>query len=248
MIRSFNYTGRTRIKQSQIQITLRTLPDDRRTFEFNADLAGLDLPPDSPVCVEAYHRQSMSRFQCGTVGNLTPPFRPDLSNITSERVLFRVKVLASGDLDGRILAVADRVRPFIEDASEQKSILPVEPVDLGDQVWRLQFDEDDVVLQVNEGVPDVMRWVSTDPLFTSLVFPAVLHGILTQILLVERYPEAEEGHWTGRWLEYGKALLREPVPDEEDGRVDWIDEVVKNFAAKFRVQSLLTERLRAEDS
>ena len=106
MIRSFNYTGRKKIPRRLITITVRRMPDGRRTFSADLQLEALNLPAGAPVFIEAYHRQSWRRFTCGTVGDLQAPALPDLSGLTGDRIRFRVKALDPEAEHGRVIAVA----------------------------------------------------------------------------------------------------------------------------------------------
>jgi hypothetical protein len=65
--RRINSTGRRRIPQDKID--LRILPSiagESLRAKLDIDVASLDLPPSAAISVEAYHRSSAMRFECGT--------------------------------------------------------------------------------------------------------------------------------------------------------------------------------------
>jgi hypothetical protein len=76
-------------------------------------LLDLDLPDDVRVVVEAYRQTSYERAECGTIGKLESAKVAELSRVSSaDGLRLRVKVVGTGESDyGRILAVADRLRP-----------------------------------------------------------------------------------------------------------------------------------------
>ena len=66
MIRKFNYTGRKKIRRSDVRIDLLRDDDNRRYFNISLHLADLELPETARVYVEAYHRSGYQRYDFGT--------------------------------------------------------------------------------------------------------------------------------------------------------------------------------------
>ena len=107
-IRRLNYTGRKRIKREDVSILLHDNP-----AMFDADLTRLAeyaLPKDAFVFVEARLQTRWMRFKYGTVGAITPdPDRRLTEFDSAEGIRFSVKVTATSDKAGKLLAEADRI-------------------------------------------------------------------------------------------------------------------------------------------
>src|SRR5262249_24445676 len=158
VIRRFNYTGRKRIEQSGISVTLHEDADGVRTFDITLDLSGSRLPADGKVYVQAYYRTSWMRFSFGTVTAITPPTNRRLSEIDRGNIVyFRVLVVDEHGQHGRIIAAVDGIRPLRpgEDGYRKLSLLPVNLIDLGPELWRLDFEGAGPVLEVNNRIPDI---------------------------------------------------------------------------------------------
>ena len=98
------------------------------------------------------------RFDFGTVGVLRPPLDRRLTEFDSvEGVLFRVKVIASSEPRGLLIAEADQIRPRqAKDEEDQRvPLLPVVPNrELGDEIFRVEFDSNQTLLKVNDSLGD----------------------------------------------------------------------------------------------
>ena len=73
MIRTFNYTGRSRITRKMVRLELSEDSSGPPTFDLELDLQELALPEDARIWIEAYHRQSYMRFDWGTVSEPKGP-------------------------------------------------------------------------------------------------------------------------------------------------------------------------------
>ena len=170
------------------------------------------------------------RFDWGTVANSTPPQDCSLTEIPSNPV-FRVMVLAP-DGSGRLLALADRVKP--KRGSVQESLLWLQEEDLGKEVWRLDFGDGNPTMLVNRNIPGISSAVREDDSFRSLVIPEALRAILTRALVVEDYDvEDDEGSWS-EWIGFVRNFYDEEVPstsDDEDAaeKMEWIEGAVEAF-------------------
>ncbi len=245
MITSLNYTGRQRIPRSAIRIALAEDGDGHRFFDANLDLDGLDLPDSARLYVEAYHKFSYMRFDLGTVAerlNLAEDKRRLTELDASDIVHFRVKVVDKTSSFGRILADADKIAPETARA-KQIPLLPVQPCDLGELAWRLDFEMDIPVLLVNNRIdPQIMDIVRRDPAWHALVFPAAIREVLSRILLVEDRddPWSDDDPYA-LWLRWGSDLVGSSPPqsdDDDEGALDtekrdWIDRVVVAFSMQI---------------
>ena len=111
MARKFNYTGRRKIAQKDVQIELIRVSEGL-AFDAKLELDTYDLPLDAQVWVEAYRRASRMHFPFGTKSTLQTPADRLLTEFdSSDAIQFRVRVTAVGDEHGKLLAVADRIKP-----------------------------------------------------------------------------------------------------------------------------------------
>lgn len=235
MKRRVNFTGRRRIPRRDVSLSL-TEREGVRWFDATLRLDGSGLPKDAMVYVEAYHKTDYMRYSFGTVGSLSRPDNADLGPLAHiDNLHFRVKVV---DRFGRILAEADRLRP--EAPVGRVPILPVQPSnDLGNQVWRLTFDEGGPLLELNLAVPFVLDKARGDPRLFFYVYPVVLREVLIHMVMVEGIaePADPDEEWHMHWLRFA-THYGGPHPDVLDPRHNdfeetevtrWIETVVTEF-------------------
>lgn len=248
MKRRFNYTERRGIPRSQVAIAWVEPKSDSEPLEFDGELnLHLDppLPPDAEVFLEVYSGPVSMRFPCGTVAT---PVLPEDRRLTDfapgQRPLFRVKVTSSDDPLKRLLARADSISPMSPDEAKsgRKSILPVELVDLGDEIWRVNMeDTDQPILQLNKSIkePNDISTMAREGDFLGLAYPAVVREILSVLL----HPDcaADEEH---AWIDFGIRMAGSHPPDSDEfeseelrgERVEWIEKAVAGFASHFEVK------------
>lgn len=244
-IRSFNYTGRKRIRREEVELRLGQLVD--KTVIFDADIklnSNHGLPDEAAVCIEAYRGSSAGwmRFPFGTVSALKLPDDRRLTGFDGpEGILFRVKVTSPTTEQGLILAEADAIHPRTPEEEEhaRQPLLPVESdKSLEDRIWRLDFKSGPRLL-VNSSLGD-WREVVLDSVFKSLVLPAVLEQVLIRILRVEKYQDDEDQDdgstdWRSQWLRFIRTLPSiDELPDieDEDAVDEWIESSVGAFCRK----------------
>lgn len=239
-ISRLNYTDRKRISRKDVRVVVHERDGEVPTFDVELRLKEYRLPDDALVFVEAYRQTLWMRFPFGKVGSIVPPSDRRLTEFEStEGILFRVRVTSASGREGMMLAEADRipVRLAEEVEEDRLPLLPVQPADLGNLIWKVDFSADPVLL-VNRSLD--WRALACSPMFRSLVCPAALREVLTRILLQEDYPDLEDrDDWKTRWLHFGGSLPGTgEIPEEEQKELfeDWIESVVEAFA---RQQSLL---------
>jgi hypothetical protein len=241
MIRKFNYTGRKKIRRSDVRIDLLRDDDGRRHFNISLHLAELELPTTAQVYVEAYHRSGYQRYNFGTVSHLQiPPDRKLTSISASVTPLFRVKVVDKIGTHGRILAAVDKIRPASEDnqPADSRSLLFVEYDDLGHTVWQLDLDGDWPVLRLNRTIDEISLIASSDNRFLSLVYPEVLRQVLTRILIVDEHTDPDcDDDWPSLWLKLAAGLpgMSAPYQASRTERRAWIENAVEAFGANFKL-------------
>ena len=118
---------------------------------------------------------------------------------------------------------------------DRDCILHVKIDDIGDQIWKVQFDDDGPILYLNNklAIPNARELVSKDPVFQSLVFPAIVKEILVRILVNEfDYDLDNYDDWRSKWLLFICKIIHEEEPPEvirengilqnEGELLDWI--------------------------
>ncbi|MCS7071509.1 MAG: hypothetical protein NZM00_08395 [Anaerolinea sp.] len=262
MIRRINFTGRRKLPRTHASVMLYTNPDGPSEFTAALDLNGADLPAEARVYVEAYYRASLQRFDFGTVASAGQYAgrRWTLDQLQSQIAFFRVKIVDERADIGRIIGIIERIKPRTSDERSlaETSLLWVNFVDLGDQIWRLHLSEDEgmPVLEVNRELQtdsSVSEFVRGHPLFFGLVYPAAVREILAHVLHADDYP-SDEDDWRGQWLRLGAAWSGVPVTTrdfrewDESDRSDWINGVVDAFCQRFSVRAGVEAYLTGEGS
>ena len=245
MIRRLNYTGRIKIHRTDLKLATREA-GGVLSFDANLHLTDYELPAEALVFVEAYYRTTWMRFPFGTVANLQPPENRSLSEFDSaDGILFRVKVTQAQD-EHILLAAADRIPLANPDAdSDRESILPVHPAELGDELWQVDM-QDEPRLLVNKSATSDWRQLAQSPLFVSLVYPAVLRQILTQILAEGYRDTDDETEWRSKWLLFATLLpgVDPEIPNKDDGEeaaLRWAGDAVAGFARKLALKEKFAE-------
>ena len=239
MIRKFNYTGRKKIRRSDVSIDLLRDNDGRRFFDIRLHLADMALPTNARIYVEAYHRAGYQRFDFGTVGSIKIPRDRRLDGISASATpLFRVKVVDKTAAHGRILAAVDKIRPASVDhqPSDSRSLLFVEYDLLGNRIWQLDLDGDWPVLKLNQDIDEISLIASSDHHFSALVYPEVFRQILTRIVIEDEHTDPDcDDDWPSLWLKLACTLpgMSVHLPASRAGRLAWIENAVESFCANF---------------
>ncbi len=155
MIKRINSLGRKRIARDCVSIAVHD--GQPRRFSATIELSGTAWPSDAIVVMEAMCAGSpiVKRFNCGTIGSLSLPRDVALDGITGKNVFFALKVIDHSEKIGRLLGIAENIRPIEtgkQTESGRRGILPVESVPLGQQLWQLDFRDHDVYLLVNDSI------------------------------------------------------------------------------------------------
>ena len=245
MQRRFNYTDRARLLHADVRFSLKQT-DGTLGFDAALDLAEYDLPADSLVFVEAYRQTVWMRFAWGTVGALQPPALRTLTEFDSpEDILFRVRVTSPGTPDephGLLLAEADRVRlRGPEDTEEDRdTILPVVPTELGDELWKVSFENQRPRLLVNLHAGGNYKQFTLHPAFIALVYPAAMREVLWHIVFVEGHRDYDDpASDYSRWIRFAVEVLGVGEPPKNPGEnedaddvADWVAGAVAAFSRK----------------
>jgi hypothetical protein len=261
MKRRFNYTQRRKIPRSQVAIAWVEPQSDAEPLQFAGEL-NLELIPPLPsnaeVFLEVYSGPVSMRFPCGTVDKPVLPEDRKLNDFApGQRPLLRVKVTSPDDPLKRLLARADSISPMSPDEAKtgRRSILPVELLDLGDLVWRVNMDDpEQPILQLNKSInqPNDISTMAKEGDFLGLAYPAVIREILTALL----HPDsAADG--THHWIDFGSRMAGCLPPNDDDFDESaneefakecriWIEKAVSGFASHFEVsRAFVTSKIQA---
>jgi len=243
VIKRVNSTGRKRIASEHVRIIVH---DDTspRTFDAEIDLSDFSAPSDAVVVIEAMCARSnvVSRFEWGSVGELVPPLRRDLTGLTGKSIFFSLKVIDRSQRFGRILGIAENLRPLLTSASNQtgrQGILPIEERDLGQRIWRLEFEGEHVVLVVNSRLPNFAHHLRSDPQVFGMIYPIVLEQVLKAA--IESQPDTDDDldpqGWPSRWLKFGRQIHPQHLAAPEaasDEYNEWVEGIVDEFCNQYR--------------
>ena len=247
--RRINSTGRRRIGRECAKISmLESGLDEPLKAKIELNLENLGFPADARVAVEAYHRSSGMRFDCGTVSDLNVPSLLVLDEVDkSGSVLFRLKVIDDNAEPGKLLGSAERLRPLNEtDGENRRSIFPILYRDLRYDVWKVEVEQGDrPVLIVNKRIPGFSHSLQKSPMMQGLLLPAALRIVLGELVRVSETGDDEDGPgWKEEWLEFCRRQLGAEFDArkmmDESYRANWIDDVVMRFCENLS----LIERIR----
>lgn len=249
MIRSFNYTGRKKIKRERIEITLLN-DKNGRYFKARVNLDGLGFAPDAKIIIEPHYKGVQQRFHFGTVADFREPADTRLSELPdTELVFFDVSVVDDSQEVGLILGKASAVPAGIQDSPGSRiPLLYVNSVDLKDQIWKVSFEGADgrPILEINNRIPELKDLLRHNKTFISLVYPIAFRIILRQIAEEDHYDDIET--WQGQWFRFletalGITTFPEKDLDNESQDIDsWIDDCVNAFCRKTNMIEKLTEK------
>jgi hypothetical protein len=245
MIKRINSLGRKKLPRACMAVSIAD--GSPRRFSASIELPENDWPHEAVVVIEAMCAGSptVSRFECGPLNRLKPPRDALLTDITGRNVFFHLKVIDKSEQIGRILGLAENVRPFetgLQTNPGRQGILPVEPIDLGQQLWQLDFREHDVFLLVNNKIEHLPNQLQADPTAYALVYPEIIRRILHEAIHQNVDLEEEDDRWPYLWLKFGKSFhpdrLMPPPPEDSNAIDDWVESVV----AEFCIQKTLRDR------
>lgn len=235
--RRINSTGRKKISQDKIDLRLlAAVPGEPMRAKLSIDLDSLGLPASASVSVEAYHRSTAMRFDCGTIGSKKIPETLLLNDLDQAGgILFRVKIVDREAHQGKILASADRVRPSIEgEHMGRRSIFPVEYRDLGQEVWRVDIDDDaGPFLLLNSKIPTLMHRLHENPLLAGAILPAAFRIVLLHIAYDPSEDDEDGAGWKADWKRFcNEGLGVDDEPDDledDDARDQWVADAVRRY-------------------
>jgi len=250
-------------------LKVKLIAGQPRTFETELNLDKYDFPSTAKVVLESSCAGSsfVQRFEFGTIKRTAPPKDCSLDEQLGERLRFTLKiivtqkVLDSSQKIGRIIGIAENIKPINvteKNLGGRDGILPIVSADLGEQLWRLEFGEHDVVLHINKTIERFSDRFSTDQGIISLVFPAVIREILWKICILDGIdPEdisdsedEQKESWKAKWIRFAKTFdsTLQETNDDKDEFVRWIDNVVDGFCTEHKFAQSYTKHIEEEES
>jgi hypothetical protein len=240
MIKRLNFTGRKRLKKSDIEILQAV--DDTGGAAFSAKFQFPDsFPADGHVVVEAWSGVTLQRFDFGTVGNIASPSDLRLTEVDlSRRVKYRVRVVQDQVGAGELFASIDNIRP-LTDLDDQDSLIWIETNPAMDEVpWKLDFSTDEgyPIIMVNRNIPGLTERIRSDQEMQALILPGVLREVLSQCTRMEK--EGGLSDQAQEIMDFANGLFHRPDVDDLEDDVAWIDDVVRIFCDQRKFAAVLS--------
>jgi len=241
-IRRLNYTKRMKLTHDHVRIRLSpSVVGQPRGFE--VDLALPKLSPTGRVYVEAYRTSPAARmrFDFGTVEKpISPAAAALLLTEFADDIapLFRVKIVDAADQNGKLLAEAHQLKALDPDeiSSPKSGILRTAWRDNGGLVWDVDLnDEGGPILYIDQ-TADPHRDLPRRIEFRALVYPEIIRKVLTEIIVNEPGSIEDTERWHYKWIRFPRDTFgfaeALPAPDDDEGRIDWIDAAVRHCSRK----------------
>ena len=253
-----------KIPDGTIRIVHEEITDGVLEFDWDPDLDNLGLLKAGRIFVDAHTDFGHMRFDFGTVGQIRKP---------GSLVLDDPEVVASGEPEYRISVVdPDNQERLAEGrwlsgrdpGGKDVSLLPIKPVDLPYEVFRLSIPALDTigkkpVLEINRELQELKY----RPFFQSLVVPQALRTILGRILYDPFLTVEEDSEdWASQWCRLLCTILGEPFSTipvgtsageeryrflEDEGNREkvamFIEHAVGKFATIYRFDSRMKREL-----
>lgn len=249
MLRTFNYTGRKRVHQSEASFQIETKPGRPPTFSADIRVSKENYPDDASVYVDAWYRETRQRFRFGTVGRIVPPSNTTLSEVElTEGIQFRILVVDETGKHALLLGEGTfRIAGDNPDDQDKRSLVSVIARDLGSLPWKVEFDEDQrPSLLVNRKIPNPIEKMRSDPVFQALVLPAAMKEILRRVIFSDETDTDSEVY--RQWLAFSLTLTdQEPDDLDGDARENWIYEAVSEFCDRFDLVDRLSNFFKEEE-
>ncbi len=255
MKRHFNFTDRHKLEKSCFSFESDEGPP-RKIIIKNLDFSNKNLPDDAEVILEVRitGTSRIERFHLGTVANIIQ--REIILPIEeSERFTLALKIVAPNDPKRRILRYADGIKIAFGKEKERgpRSILAFSADDLGDVLWKLKYESNEVVLVANSAFTGIGE-LFLEGEYAPFLLPEIIRSVLTRALYERRdsLPEDNEGieeSWSSQWLLFAKGLSRDgefPTLSSNgeydfDAADEWIDEIIEAFCSKHDLKKMFED-------
>lgn len=266
MRRRLALTGKIKLPAAFVDVHIEEGPPKKVRIEASRlleDLKERGLRTDSQIVLEAYRGFRFQRFECGTLAN-PGPFDHTLDEplATCDSISGRLKIVCPET--ARILGEVPRLLLFGTGRSTfpRESLLPVVNENLGNLLFKVDFQDDRPKLCVNRKV-DYQRLLS-DVRLLACVLQESVRAILMRLIhecgavegekggIVNLESLAEDEDWKSDWLRYFKTQLGWSVSEidvsDPDAVETAVDEAVEAFMRRHGLTNAVLERLEANEA
>jgi hypothetical protein len=186
------------------------------------------------------------RFDFGLVGSPQPPVDLRLTDLDQGGAIrFRVFVVDENSDPRRIVAAGTMSAGDPDDADRQSILRLVETTTLGERLWKLDVTSEAMPeLMINSGIPGFKGRLLSDPLVQGLVLPAVVRELLEEVL---RGSVSDDVEWAAGWKQYAETLTACPVPLEDEGIDEFIEDCVQAFCSEHRFAARQIRIMKGKD-
>ena len=248
MLRTFNYTGRHKILQSEVNFEILEQKGQPPSFDVIFNINQRNMPPHAKLYIEARYKETRQRFDFGTLGHIFPPANRkldmlDLTGTTS----FCVLIVDESSKQGSILASGKGFKYDTGDDEGKSSLLTVKELPLDGLSWKLDFENsDNPELIVNKHIPNALDKMRSDPVFQALILPAAMNQILSRYLFSDHDMESEG---FSKWVEFTQNFTdTTPYEMDEPEKMKWLDDVIEQFAERFEFSTRLINFYKDEET
>lgn len=264
MKRHFNFTDRKKLEKSCLSFETVDGPP-RKIIITNLDFSSKNFPADAEVILEVRisGTSRTERFHVGTVeaaGRITHK-EFVFSAEKSERFSLALKVIAPNDRKRSILGLAEGIKLAFGKERQRgtRSILSFSTDDLGDVLWKLEYESNEVVLVANSAIPNASS-LFLENRYAPLLLPEIVRSVLTRALYERRgsLPEGKDDSdesWSTQWLLFAKGFSSDgDFPAvftngeyDFDAADEWIEEVIEAFCAKHNFKKRFGEVIELDE-
>lgn len=249
MLRTFNYTGRRRIHQTEASFSIETIPGKPPRFSADIRLEQDIYPQDASVYVDAWYKETRQRFFFGNVGKIVPPQSTTLDMVEfSEGIQFRILVVDERGKHALLLGYGSfRVAGEDPHDADKRSLVSVVARDLGSLPWKVELDEEmRPSLLINRNIPNPIEKMRSDPVFQALILPIAMRDILKKIIFSDDIDQ--DGEVYRQWLALALTLTDQPPAGlEGDAQDDWLGDVVDEFCTKFELVKRVSDVFKEDE-
>ncbi len=238
-----NPTGLIELNKTSVSISVLEVGGKRSFSVDKLDVAGVPLAGELEVVAVARAGNSSARFELGTAHALSGNQHPLDELDPSQPLRFRLLLKQKGA--SKLAAAAENLRPRNDEQAE--SLLPMEAVDLGERLWRVDISEGGPILLFNSKVFPSAAGAENYLPFVAMVLPEALRSVMMYISRQPDCLEDDSGNWAV-WSGWLSAMGAEPPPDDVDDvvRDEWCEAFVDRFCDRFSFATRLAADLLKE--
>ena len=235
-----NPTGLKELDRGRVSISVSEISGQRSFTLDRLDLKDTGLANTLLAVIVARAGNTSIRCEMGAVSNITPVSHSLDGLDRSQPLRFRALLRAP---DSPIL-VASIENISTRDDSQSESLLPMEPADLGERLWKLVINDDGPVLQFNSRVFPSAAGAENYKPFGAMVLPEALRQVMEKIAEDPGCLEDESNPWSAwsGWL-HAIGAERPPADGDEEEQASWCNQVVDRFCGKFSFATQLSANL-----